>query len=468
MNNAKWTPEALDKLRKDWADFKGSQASFWVQWGAANGRTRAAVKIKMQELELTNETRDANQAEQEFATYEEGDNFINVICASRRMLTVPDIIEQFKIDQNVWMIDPKRGFQVKTSEGYRKDRKVRWVVKDGHVLEGDVDDSGKMLVVPLYHIRASFIPKVEEIRGRLALEDLIADAKKAAPHFAPLKPVRSKDGMLYEIGMPDLHFGRLTWDEESGENYDIQIAREMVRQVLAELLGFAALFKVERILLPLGNDFFNVNSRDETTTHGTRQQEDTRWQKTFRAGRLMAVEMIDACAAVAPVDVVIVPGNHDEERVFYLGEALECWYHATQRVRVDNRAVKRKYYTFGANLIGLTHGYYEKVADLQAIMSLEAPDLWAASRYREWHTGDKHHKVDVELKPNDKLRFDLVRKTDEGLGVTVRILRSLAPADAWTFDKGFVGALHAAEGFLWHPQDGMKAQFTAAPKKEPK
>jgi hypothetical protein len=455
MSPKKWTADELDRLRRDWGNYSGSMTRFWAEWGEANGRTWASVKLKMEELDLTGAARNDLRAEQEFATYEQDDEhgFINVICASRRMLTKEEVIAQFRVDMTQWEVER---FKVKTSEGYRKDRKVRWVVKDGSVLEGDVDDSGKMLVVPLYHIEVRFVRKTEEIRGRLALEDLIAEAKAAAPRFSPIKTVRSKDGMLYEIGMPDLHFGRLTWDEESGENYDIRIARAMVRQVLGELLGFAAMFKIERILLPLGNDFFNVNSREETTTHGTRQQEDTRWQKTFRAGRLMAVEMIDACAAVAPVDVVIMPGNHDEERIFYLGDALSCWYHATKRVQVDNRAVKRKYYTFGANLIGLTHGYYEKVKSLPALMPLEVPDLWAASRFREWHTGDKHHKE------------DLVHKTDENLGVVVRILRSLAPADAWTFDKGFVGALHAAEGFLWHPENGLQAQFTATPKKEPK
>lgn len=166
---------------------------------------------------------------------------------------------------------------------------------------------------------------------------------------------------------------------------------------------------------------------------------------------MMAIAMIDACAALAPVDILIIPGNHDEERVFYLGDALDCWYHSSKRVKVDNRAIKRKYYTFGLNLIGLTHGSEEKKNSLTALMPLEVPDAWAASKFREWHTGDKHHKT------------DMVQKVDEQLGIVVRILRSLAPADAWTFDKGFVGALHAAESFLWHPEHGMVAQFTAIP-----
>jgi hypothetical protein len=280
----------------------------------------------------------------------------------------------------------------------------------------------------------------------------MVDAKKLHAVYPKLKHAPIRGGMLYEIGIPDLHFGRLSWEEETGEDYDIKIARRMVDSVLRNLLSYADKFPINRILLPLGNDFFNVNDKEENTSHGTRQQEDTRWQKTFKTGRIMATGMIDLCAAIAPVDVVIVPGNHDEERIFYLGDALECWYHACSQVKIDNRAVKRKYYTYGKNLIGLSHGSEEQ-KKLTALMPLEVPELWSTSKYREWHCGHIHRKS------------DMVQRVDEELGIVIRVLRSLAPADAWTFEHGFVGAVQAAEAFMWHPENGIVAQFTALPER---
>jgi hypothetical protein len=117
---------------------------------------------------------------------------------------------------------------------------------------------------------------------------------------------------------------------------------------------------------------------------------------------------------------------------------------------VDNRPIGRKYYPYGNVLLGLAHGYYEKDVKLDSLMAYEKPDLWARSIYREWHLGDKHHKKDTII------------KTDElENGVIVRILRSLAPPSVWEYDKGFVGSQKAAEGFLWHKEHGLKAQFTA-------
>lgn len=382
--------------------------------------------------------------EQETTEAEYGHDYINLVCASRRITTVDEAVAHFKIDLNEWEIDR---FRVKTSEGYRKDRKVQWEVKDGKTSYGKVEDSGKMLVVPMYHIQVTLKRKQKEVRGRMVLQDLLLDMKRHAPKYRKPKTMPQKSDLIYEVDIPDIHFGKLTWAEESGHDYDLKIARKLVLDTLEALLSYAAPFRVRRILLPMGNDFFNVDNKFNTTTHGTPQQEDTRWTKTFREGRRLAVDMIDRCAAIAPVQVVIVPGNHDEERAFYLGEVLDAFYSNAQHVTVDNSAKKRKYVHFDSVLLGFTHGYHEKLQKLPSIMPIEAPDLWAKSQHREWHLGDKHHKK------------DLLHRTEDVDGVTIRLLRSLSATDAWHFDKGYVGNPRSAEGFLWDGHDGLVAQF---------
>lgn len=382
-------------------------------------------------------------------SFEQGNDFINIVCASKRLMSQEDLIKHFHVDTNLWEVV---SYKIKTSEGYRKDRRVQWEVSDGVVTHGSVNDTGKMLVVPLYHIELRMRKKVHVSRAKDAIEILIEDAKKHAPKYQKLAyKIQPGNKLLYEIAMPDLHFGRLSWAEESGEDYDIKLARKAVESVISQLLTYAENYQIGKILIPLGNDFFNSDNKENATTRGTSQDEDTRWQKTFRRGRELAVSIIDACAVVAPVDVIIIPGNHDEQRSFYLGDALDCWYHNDPNTTIDNSARKRKYYQYGVSLIGFTHGYSEKLTNLPLVMATEVPELWARSKYREWHTGDKHHKA------------DLVPGAKECSGVVVRILRSLAPADAWTFDKGFIGALRAAESFVWDAERGLIAQISAAP-----
>jgi len=448
-----WTAQEQIDLLKDYqnrpeGENKWSFCSRWVKEKGL-GISTDAVRGKLTTLLTGEPIRDnTTQEPKEESSYEQGDDFINIVCASRRMRSKEDVIKEFNIDLNLWSVEK---FRVKTSEGYRKDRSVEWHVKDGSVLQGDVSDSGKMLVVPLYHIEVRLVRKTDEIRARTVSAGIIEDARSYSPSYPKIKYTKPKHGAMYEISMPDLHFGRLCWGEETGIDYDIEIAAEMVHGVLDKLLTYAKLFEIEKVLLPIGNDMFNVNSKGNITVNGTAQQEDTRFQKTFRAGWHLVVNMIEKCNEIAPVEVVVIKGNHDEERIFYLGEVLDAWFSKNPNVEVDNKAIGRKYYLYGKNLIGFAHGSDVKPDKLEGLMPLEVPDKWAASKYREWHTGHVHHL------------YKLNNDAEENLGIVVRSLRSLVPADAWTFDHGFVGALRAAESFVWDKENGLVAQFTATP-----
>jgi hypothetical protein len=357
-----------------------------------------------------------------------------------------DLLDYLKIDRSEWTIT--RVVYGK-SEGYRKDRRVEWKVVGGKVVDGYVDDSGKLLIEPLFSVKVYLERKTTEKAAHSEIEWLRKMADSYAPKYKEIKRPKKK-GYAYEIAMPDLQLGRLVLEEEAGEasNPDLYINR--ARTAVNELLFAGTHHPIERICFPVGNDLFNSNTAENMTAHGTPQRDDVRWQRTYSRAKMLFVELIETMTSVAPVDVLIIKGNHDEERMFYFGDTLASWFRNNRNVNVDNRPMGRKYYSFGKVLLGFAHGYYERDIKLDSLMAYEVPDLWAASLWREWHLGDKHHKKDTLI------------KTDEfENGVVVRILRSLALPSVWEYDKGFVGSLAAAEGFLWHKEDGLFAQYTA-------
>ena len=369
------------------------------------------------------------------------------MMTERRIKTLQDLIEVCEIDTNIWEVE--KWTQGKT-DAWRKDRSVIWVVKDGKVQEGNVNDTGKILMRPTYQVKAWLVRKTIEIRNRLVVDDFIKNAKKYSPKYKRIQYKPTNDGCLYEIGLPDLQLGRLVMASEAGYDISPKIQIKKADMTIDKLVGYASTFSINRILFPVGNDFFDANTAEMRTVHGTLQQDDVRWQKTFALGSDFMVRTIDKLSMIAPVDIMVIPGNHDEERIFYLGSYLSAWYHNNPNVKVDNEPRKRKYYSFGSNLIGLTHGYYEKNNKLDALMAYEVPILWSKSTHREWHLGHTHHKA------------DMIFKTDEfENGVVVRVLRSLSNPSVWEFDKGLVGSQKAVEAFLWHPTNGVVAQFTA-------
>ena len=366
--------------------------------------------------------------------------------SDKRITSLDELVKFFEIDLNIWKV-AKWECSVYESHTRLRHYDTGFKVKTGFAR---VDDEHK--VVPLYRVWAL----IEENRPLIDLNEtkatMMEELKKASLKYPKIVyPKPKKKPALLEISIFDLHFGKLTWDEETGQNYDIKIAKELFLSCLAQLLEQSRNYEVERILFPIGNDFFNVDNKENTTTAGTPQDEDTRWKKTFTRGRQLIVEAIDTLRQIAPVDVIVVPGNHDAERSFYLGDAIECWYHSCPDVTVNNTAKVRKYYQYGNCLIGFTHGRDEKTFELPMIMATEASTMWAHTKFREWHLGEIHHKKEIKW-----------ISTEEFKGTTVRFLRSITSTDAWHFQQGYVNNLRAGEGFVWDKDNGLVCQFTAS------
>jgi len=366
--------------------------------------------------------------------------------STKRIQSLEDLVDLFKIDLTKWKV--KRW----ECTAYESHTKLRKYDNDVTTESGfaRIDDEHK--VVPLYRVFA----QLEENRPAILLSDIKSDImeelKNAAKPYPKLSYSSNLDKpCLLEINIFDLHFGKLAWKEETGTNYDIKIAREVFMTCLHQLLEQSKNYNIERIVFPVGNDFFNVDNKSNTTSAGTPQDEDARWKKTFVRGRQLIIEAIDTLMKIAPVDVLVVPGNHDVERAFYLGDALECWYHKCPNVKIDNSPKIRKYYQYGNCMIGYTHGRDEKTFELPHIMASEEPKMWSETKYREWHLGEIHHKKEIKW-----------ISTEEFKGTTVRFMRSLSGTDAWHYQKGYVSSLRAGEGFIWDKENGLICQFTAS------
>ena len=267
------------------------------------------------------------------------------------------------------------------------------------------------------------------------------------------RDIEGGENNLFEVALFDIHFGKLAWNGETGENYDTKIAKKRFLYAIKKLIQRAQGYEYNRILFPIGNDFFNSDNRENTTSHGTPQDEDLRWQKTFEAGCELIVDGINVLKQLGvPIDVVVVPGNHDFERSFFLGSFISAWFRNDSQININNAAKPRKYYRWGKVLLGFTHGRHEKENSLPMLMAKDKDSKkhWSETDFHEWHLGHFHRKKTKQFTVLDKTNF-----TDEEDGVIVRYLSSLTGTEEWHFLKGFVGQIKAGEGFIWNDKTGM-------------
>lgn len=351
----------------------------------------------------------------------------------QRITSLQELIKYFEVDTTKWKVK-------------------RWdcTSYDSHVKLKTGDNKDLHQIIPLYKVSAQFEVNTPLIDIESFKREAIQEIKKHKPKYRKPTYQKNTEPYLYEINPCDVHFGKHAWGKETGEDWDIEIASDALNKSIDEHINISRNYNVEKYLFIVGNDYFNVDGKENQTGAGTQQQEDTRWKKTFWKGTRLIISVIDRLRNLAPVDVLVIPGNHDVERAYYLGVALECFYDSVDAVNVNNSPANRKYYQWGKCLVGFTHGKDEKLKQLPTIMAIESPELFGKAKYREWHLGHLHQQKQIETV-----------KIDEEQGVTMRILRSISPADQWHYSKGYIGSLRTVEGFLWHKENGLVAHFNA-------
>jgi len=274
-----------------------------------------------------------------------------------------------------------------------------------------------------------------------ALDGVFDRLRKHAPKYPKVRlPRASREPHLMVLDLVDVHFGKLAWRAETGQDYDLKLADRVYRHALRDLLDRAAGFRIEEFLIPLGSDFLHVDGLGNTTVNGTPQDVDGRITKILQTAKQAVLWAVEEAAARGRVKLLYVPGNHDRLLSYCLAMTADAWFRNAPQVTVDYAPTTRKYHCYGQVLIGMTHGDEEKHSSLPTIMATECPDAWQACKngVREWHIGHTHKAK----------RVDYVG-LDTHDGIPVRSLRSLSAVDAWHYRKGYVGTTRSAEALVY-------------------
>ena len=354
---------------------------------------------------------------------------------STRIKTLDDLLEKSNVDEKVWEVE--RHVINKWEVGSNIDGRI--VVEELFQVKCWLKKNTDFL--DMVQIKEDILQEISAYSPIVTLKEFIALPRGESNTDTDV--ILDESPHVLEINIFDLHFGKLAY------NYDTNIAKKRFLKALEVLVKRASNFKIDRILFPVGNDFFNSDSLRNETTKGTAQDEHLLWHQTVKLGRQLIVEGIEYLNQFAPVDVIVVQGNHDWERSFYLGEMLDAYYDKNENVTVNNEWTPRKYYTYGNCLIGFTHGNNEKVIDLPLIMAQENAKEWSKTKYREFHLGHLHHKREIKYK-----------STQEYKGIVIRYMRSLSGDDLWHNLKGYVGTQHSSEAFVWSKKNGLVAEFS--------
>jgi hypothetical protein len=250
-----------------------------------------------------------------------------------------------------------------------------------------------------------------------------------------------KDYVNVEISLSDFHLAKKTVDgDNSPEGRALRyfnVAQSLINKVRAN-------YDVNTVVLPISNDYFHTDNYQNQTTQGTPQDTIMDYSSEYELGFSILVDTINMLRQNANhVVVVLVQGNHDRTKSFYLAHALDVYFKEDIDVDFIREHSVIKGITLGNTFIGWHHGNC-KIEDLPLLFAThpQYSQSFGNAKYREVHTGDKHHYMAKEVK-----------------GVRIQQMPSLSGTDRWHLDNNYVHSVRAALALVYDDEHGKVAEF---------
>jgi acetone carboxylase gamma subunit len=250
-----------------------------------------------------------------------------------------------------------------------------------------------------------------------------------------------KDVVNVEISLSDYHLAKRTVDgdnsvEARAKRY-LDVAQSLINKVVSN-------YHIDTVILPISNDFFHTDNYQHQTTQGTPQDTIMDYSEEYELGFSILVDTINMLRQyVNHVVVVLVQGNHDRTKSFYLAHALDVFFKDVHDVDFIREHSVVKGITLGNTFIGWHHGNC-KIEDLPLLFAThpQYSQSFGNAKYREVHTGDKHHYMAKEIK-----------------GVRIQQMPSLSGTDRWHLDNNYVHSVRAALALVYDLELGKIAEF---------
>lgn len=252
--------------------------------------------------------------------------------------------------------------------------------------------------------------------------------------------LESKKKVDIELNIADFHLAKRTFEGDSLASKELDyffVINDLILQINKN-------YDIRKLVFPISNDFFHTDTYYNTTTNGTPQDVSAWYDEEYEKGFDILANSINYLKTQCEeLEVILVQGNHDRTKGFFVAHALEVLFKKDKNIKFQREHSTTKSVLLGNTFIGYHHGNSVKLEQLPLIFATgKEADKFGAAKYREIHTGDKHHYMAKEVQ-----------------GVRIQQMPSLSKTDRWHRDNNFENKIHAALALVYHPEDGKIAEF---------
>ena len=220
---------------------------------------------------------------------------------------------------------------------------------------------------------------------------ILAFGEKIPREKARAAPKRVQADLLNCYVVTDYHLGMLSWHEETGADWDMDIAERMLIAWFAEAIAQSPDADVG-VFAQLG-DFLHYDGLDAVTPeHRNLLDSDTRFQKVVRVAIRCVRRIIGMLLEKhQTVRVIQAEGNHDPASSIWLREWLASLYENEPRVIVDRSPDPYYCIEHGLTSLFFHHGHKRKPSNIDGVFAAKFREVLGRTKFSYAHMGHMHH-----------------------------------------------------------------------------
>lgn len=276
-------------------------------------------------------------------------------------------------DGSIVKFAKEAGPEYEPTDGLAVNGKTTWVNAEGRVTQ-------------------QVVMERKDVKDQLAvMRAAVAGFKEEIPRAeAVRRPLSSSADLLNFFCVTDSHFGMLSWREETGADYDLRIAEQLLLDWFSAAIANAPNAHTA-VFAQLGDLMHHDSLESVTPAHGHVLDADSRLQKIIRIVIKTVRRIIDMLLHKHEhVHVIMASGNHDPASSAWLRELLAAMYEDEPRISVDNSPSLYYAYEWGDTALFAHHGHKRDINTVDATLASTFRKLYGRSKYAYAHVGHKH------------------------------------------------------------------------------
>lgn len=266
------------------------------------------------------------------------------------------------------------------------------------------------------------------------------------PRLPAIKsPKMTNSNLLNLYVITDYHFGMLSWAEETGEDWDVSIAENLLIRWFEAAIASSPDAETG-VLCNLG-DLVHIDGLESITPTGHNLLDsDTRFAKIVRVVIRCIRRVVDMLLHKhRKLHIIMAEGNHDLASSVWLREMFAAMYERDKRITIDTSPDPYYCIEHGQTSLFFHHGHKRKPASVDDVFVAKFREVFGRTKFSYAHMGHMHH----------------VWQKETNLMI-VEQHRTLAAKDAYASRGGWLSGREAS-CITYHKDYGQTGRVTITP-----